>query len=193
MIALQLAVTLVMGIYVTATQTVVARRHAKVLKRMRTAGISDAGLLVATLAAPVVLGLVQLVIFVVIDVASGAPLPRNPAALVLALLGGLALVMTAALATTVVTPSPERSQITTLPLTFVLLGTAIALAVLPAGGWGAALDAIPGAGIGRLVHVAFDGAAGPSALLSPVVALLVWSGLFGYAAYRWFRWDPRTT
>ncbi len=77
-VALQLAVALGMGIYVTATQTIVARRHARVLKRMRTSGLSDGGLLVATMAPSVVLGLVQLAVFAVVNVVTGAPQPSDP-------------------------------------------------------------------------------------------------------------------
>ncbi|MHA6797138.1 ABC transporter permease [Pseudonocardia bannensis] len=196
-VALQLSIVLAMGIYVTATQTVVGRRHNRVLKRLRTSGISDTGLLVATVAPAVVIGLVQLGIFGIIHAVIGSPWPVDPFPLVLALLGGLALVVTAALATTVVTPSPERSQITTLPLTFLLLAAAAALAVVPSQGWWQALVAVPGAPIGRLTQLAYEGgtwAAGPvglPALLPAVAALLVWPVVFGYLAARRFRWDPR--
>ncbi|MFC5996013.1 ABC transporter permease [Pseudonocardia hispaniensis] len=194
-IALQLAVTLGMGIYVTATQIVVARRHNLVLKRMRTSGISDAGLLVATVAPSVLLGIGQLVIFAVINAMFGAPAPGAPVPLVLAVLAGLALMVAAALATTVVTPSPERAQITTLPLVFVVLGAAVALLMLPVEGWWRALVALPGAGIGQLVRLAFDADAatgGLPAMLLAALTLLAWTVLFGWFAHRRFRWDPRT-
>jgi ABC-2 type transport system permease protein len=196
-LALQLAVVLSMGIYVTATLTLVARRHARVLKRMRTSGMSDRGLLLATVAPSVVLGLAQLVVFAVINAATGAPLPVDPVPLVLAVLGGLALVVTAALATTIVTQSPERAQITTLPLTFVLLGAAIVLAIAPLDGWWQALVAVPGAAIGQLAQLTMTGATwAPGALGLPaavpaLVALVVWPVVFGVLAMRRFRWDPR--
>ncbi|MGH3566733.1 MAG: ABC transporter permease [Pseudonocardia sp.] len=196
-IALQLAVVLAMSVYVTATQTVVARRHHRVLKRLRTSGISDTGLLVATVAPGVAVGLIQLLIFTVINVSAGAPLPADPLPLALALLGGLALSVTAALATSVVTPSPERAQITTLPLTFVLLGGAIALSIVPLEGWWQTLVAVPGASIGQLSLFAFaggtwaDGLGGLPALLPAVAALLIWPVVFGTLARRRFRWDQR--
>ncbi|GEL20006.1 ABC transporter permease [Pseudonocardia asaccharolytica] len=194
-IALQLAVTLGMGIYVTATQTVVARRHNLVLKRMRTSGISDTGLLGATVAPSVVLGIGQLVIFAVINAVFGAPLPSSPVPLVLALLAGLALMVAAALATTVVTPSPERAQVTTLPLVFVVLGAAVALLMLPLEGWWQALVALPGAGIGQLVRLAFAPGGEAGGLLPTLLAaftVLAWAVLFGWFARRRFRWDPRS-
>lgn len=196
-LALQIAVVLGMGIYVTATQTVVARRHSGVLKRLRTSGLSDRGLLLATVAPSVALGLAQFAIFAAINVVVGVPMPTDYLPLALGLLGGLALVVTAALATAVVTPSPERAQITTLPLTFVLLGTAIVLAIAPVVGWWQALVALPGAAVGQLVQLAMTGQTwtagfgGVPVVLPSVVALLVWPVVFGMLAKRRFRWDPR--
>lgn len=196
-VALQLAVVLGMGVYVASTLTVVARRDAKVLKRLRTSDISDTGLLVATVAPAVAVGILQLVIFAVVNLGAGIPLPVDPLPLVLALLGGLALCVLAALATAVVTPSPERAQITTLPLTFVLLGAGIALVVIPAQGWWRALVAVPGAAIGDLTRLAYTGGAweagvgGVPAVLPALVALVAWPVIFAALTRNRFRWDPR--
>ncbi|MCW0213553.1 MAG: ABC transporter permease [Pseudonocardia sp.] len=189
LVAMQLALVLGMGIYVTATQTIVARRQSLVLKRLRTSGISDGGLLVATIAPASVLALAQLVLFGIFDVVLGIAMPTSPLALVLALVGGLALVVTAALATTVVTTSAERAQITTLPLFFVMIGAAVALALIPLSGWFQAIGLVPGAAIGVLTNVAYGGAW--SGALVPVAALVLWPLLFGVLARRRFRWDPR--
>jgi ABC-2 type transport system permease protein len=196
-VALQLAVALGMGVYVTATQTVVARRHASVLKRLRTSGLSDGGLLAATVAPSVVLGLFQLLVFAAINVATGAPPPMDYLPLALAVVGGLALVVTAALATSVVTPSPERSQITTLPLTFVLLGSGIFLAIADLANWWQAFLLVPGGAIGQLSKLALEGStwapglAGLPAVLPSIVAIVVWPIVFGMLAMRRFRWDSR--
>lgn len=197
-IALQLGVVLAMAVYVTATQTLVARRHSGVLKRLRTSGLSDRGLLVATLAPSVVLGIVQMLIFAAFNVLTGTPALADPVPLVLALVGGIALTITAALATAVVTPSPERAQITTLPLAFLLLGGAVATAAIPVTFQPLQLLAlVPGAGIGQLVHQAMTGAtwsaglAGLPAVVLPVAGLAVWSVAFGTYAARRFRWDAR--
>lgn len=197
-VALQLSVVFGMGIYVTATQTVVARRHSRVLKRMRTSGISDGGLLVATIAPSVALAVIQLLIFGVIDVVIGTAALTDPVALVVALVGGVALTVTAALATTIVTASPERAQITTLPLVFVLLIAAIVLVVVPEDGWWQALVLVPGAVIGQLTEFAFVGGTwaaglgGLPAVLPTLVAMVVWPVVFAAVAVRRFRWDPRT-
>jgi ABC-2 type transport system permease protein len=197
LVAAQLAVVVGMTIYVTATQTVVARRHNLVLKRLRTSGISDAGLLVATLTPCVVIALVQLLLFVPFDLYIGVAGVVDPLALVLAALGGVVLALTAALATTVVTASPERAQITTLPMVFVLLGAAIVAAVLPITGWWQALAAVPGAAVGLLVRFAFlggawePGAGGLPAVVPALVAVVVWPVVFAVLARRSFRWEPR--
>lgn len=197
-VALQLAVVLGMGVYVTSTITVVARRHARVLGRLRTSGLSDGGLLAATVAPAVVIAAVQLAVFAGVDAVTGVPWPADPVPLVLALVGGLALCVAAGLVTTIVTSNPERAQITTMPLTFVLLGSAVALATLPPEGVGRALVALPGAAVGDLARLAFDGgtwdagAAGLPAALPALVALVVWPVVFAVVARRRFRWDDRS-
>ncbi|MDN5929783.1 MAG: ABC transporter permease [Pseudonocardia sp.] len=196
-VALQLTVVLGMGVYATATLTVVARRRARVLTRMRTSGISDGALLAATVAPYVAIGAGQLVLFGVLDAVLGVPLPADPLPLVLAVLGGIAFCVLAGLATTIVTSTPERAQYTTMPLLFALLGTGIVLTVAPTEGAWRLLVAIPGAAIGDLTRFAFvggtwdAGAVGLPLVLQAVLALVAWSAVFGVLARRRFRWDPR--
>lgn len=195
--ALQLAVVLAFSVYVTATNVLVTRRQATVLKRMRTSTISDRALLGAIVAPGVLTGLVQLVVLAVIDAVAGAPVPANPLALVLAAVLGLVLCVAAAMLTSIVTPSAERTQITTMPLIFVLMGGGIALALIGPTALGQALVALPGAAIGQLSGLAFTGGAwsagvaGIPALLPSLLALLVWPAVFAWAAARWFRWERR--
>jgi ABC-2 type transport system permease protein len=164
---------------------------------MRTSGLSDRGLLLATLTPSVVLALFQLAVFAVVNLVTGTPLPSDPLPLVLAVLGGLALVVAAALATSTVTPSPERAQITTLPLMFLMLGVGVVAAIAPAQGWWSVLMVVPGAAVGDLTQLAMmggswsAGAAGVPAILPSLVALVAWPAAFGMFATRRFRWDPR--
>lgn len=188
-IAMQLVMVLGLGIYVTATQTLVARRQSLVLKRLRTSGISDGGLLVATIAPAAVLALLQMVLFVGVDMAFGLPVPSSPLAIVLAVVGGVALVVTAALATSIVTPTAERAQITTLPLFFVMVGAAVVLSFLPLDGMAIMVNLVPGAALGSLSNVAFGGSAFS---LVQVAALVLWPAVFATYARRNFRWEART-
>jgi ABC-2 type transport system permease protein len=187
-IAMQLVLVLGLGIYVTATQTLVARRQNLVLKRLRTSGISDGGLLVATIAPAAVLALVQMVLFVVVDIAFGLPMPSSPLAIVLAVVGGVALVVTAALATSIITPTAERAQITTLPLFFVMIGAAVMLSFLPLEGMASLVNLVPGAALGSLSNVAFGGS---GFSLVQVAALVLWPVVFALYARRNFRWEAR--
>lgn len=195
-VTLQLAVVLSMGIYVTSTVAIVTRRHTKVLKRMRTTGLSDTGLLTATVLPSVIVALGQLVLFAIVDALMGLPAPSNPLPLVLAVLGGVALTVTAALATTIVTANPERAQITTLPLTFVMLGAGVAMVTVPPDGWWRLLVALPGAAISELTRLAYLGGlweaeSGLRAVLPALVALIAWPAVFARATQRRFRWDDR--
>lgn len=197
-VALQVGVVLAMGIYVTTTQTLVARRHSGVLKRMRTSGLSDRGLLAATIAPAVGLGLVQLVIFGVFDVVTGRATPADAVPLLLAVLGGVVMLVAAGLATASVTPSPERSQITTLPLTFLVLGGVVATSVIPLTIPALqALALVPGAAVGQLVQLAMTGEtwspgfAGVPLVVPAVAGLVLWAAVFARLAVRKFRWDPR--
>lgn len=195
--ALQLAIVLAFGVYITVTATVTARRHTTVLKRLRTTGAPDRAVLGGFVAPALGFALAQLIALAFIDGVSGAPAPADPLALLLAALLGAALCVTAGLATTVITSSSERAQLTTMPLAFVMMGGAVALPLLGSGALPQALTAIPGAGLGELCRLGFAGAAwasGPAGLPAAVPSLLSltgWSVVFALLAARCFRWEPR--
>ncbi len=198
-VALQLVLTFAMGVYLTATQTVVARRHSRVLKRMRTSGLSDTGVLTAITGPAVAIAAVHLVLYGIVNVVLGMRWPADPVPLLVALVGGLAVCVTAAFTTAVVTPTPERAQITTLPLFFVMFAAALALPVVPLDSWWQALVLVPGAPIGQLSALAFAGGAwapgllGLPAMLPSLVSSVAWPVVFAVLARRHFRWDPRNT
>ena len=93
-----------------------------------------------------------------------------------------------------ITPSAERAQITTLPLTFLLLGAAIAMSFLPMEGWFRAVLLVPGAGIGVLSRWAVEGgmwADGAVTALLPIAVTLLWAFELVRFSRKRFRWDPR--
>lgn len=195
--ALQFGMTVALGVYVTATQTLVARRHGLVLKRLRTTGLPDSGILLATVAPSVVVGIGQLVVLTALDAVLGIPILTDPLPLVLGAVGAMAMVVSAAAATSVITPAPERTNVTTLPLTFLLLGGTVAMVFAPIGGWWDAVLLVPGAGLGRLVAFAGNGLTwttglgGLPAVVLPVLSLVAWTYVFAWVSRRCFRWDRR--
>ena len=196
-VALQLVMTITMGVYMTITQAVVARRQARVLKRMRTSSLSDGGVLAAVCGPALTIATLHLVLYAAIDGLLGAPLP-DPVPLVVAVLGGTAVGVAAAFATTIVTPSPERAQITTLPLFFVMFGAAFVLPLVPVDSPWQALVLVPGAPMGQLTQLAFSGSTwapgllGLPAVLPGLLSLVLWTVVFATLARRSFRWDPRS-
>ncbi|GAA3248555.1 ABC transporter permease [Pseudonocardia petroleophila] len=195
--ALQLVLTFTMGVYITITQTMVARRQTRVLKRMRTSSLSDTGVLLATTGPAVAIALVHLALYAVINTLLGAPFPADVVPLVLAVAGGLAVCVTAGFVTSIVTPTPERAQITTLPLFFLMFGAAFVVPMLAVDSWWQALVLVPGAPIGLLTQLAFSGGTwapgllGLPAALPGIVSLIAWTAAFSVLAQRRFRWDPR--
>jgi ABC-2 type transport system permease protein len=194
---LQFGMAIGLGVYVTATQTLVARRHSLVLKRLRTTGLPDNGILVATVAPAVVVGVALLAVFTVLDAVMGVPILTDPLPLLLAVVATMAMVIAAAMATAGLTPAPERTNVTTLPLSFLLLGGTVAMTFAPVGTWWDAVLLVPGAGLGRLMALAGNGqtwapdVAGLPAVVLPVVSLVLWTFVFGRLSRRWFRWDRR--
>ena len=195
-VALQLVMTLTMGVYMTITQAVVARRQSRVLKRMRTSSLSDTGILLAVTGPGTAVALLHLVVYALIDLVLGAPAP-DPLPLLVAVVGGFAVCVTAAFATANVTGSPERAQITTMPLFLLMFAAAFVLPNIPVDNPLQALVFVPGAPIGQLSQLAFTGGAwGPGllglpALLPALVSLVGWAVVFAVVARRSFRWDPR--
>jgi ABC-2 type transport system permease protein len=197
-VSLQLAVVFAMSIYIAATGRLVIHRQNQVLKRLRTTGMTDATILAGTVAPSAVVGLAQLVAFAVVDTASGMGMPDQPEILAIALLGGLATIVTAALVTASITTTPERAQITTMPLTFVLLGGSAAVGALSSDALRAGLSLVPGLSIGTLTQLAFSGRvwsekfAGVPLSLIATFTIVLWPIVFGLLAAKRFQWEQRT-
>ena len=195
-VALQLVMTLTMSVYMTITQAVVARRQSRVLKRMRTSSMTDTVVLLAITGPGAAVALLHLVVYALIDLVLGAPVP-DPLPLLVVVGGGLAMCVTAAFATANVTSSPERAQITTMPLFLLMFAAAFVLPLVPVDSPLQALVLVPGAPIGQLTQLAFTGGTwapgllGLPALLPAVVSLAGWTVAFAVLARRSFRWDPR--
>lgn len=197
-------VTLVFLTYYNLVTTFVARRQELVLQRMRTGELTDVEVLVGT-AAPtllVTLGQVALVTAGVAVIGEWAA-PVDVVLPLVALLGGAALMVLLALASTAFTRTPESAQITTLPL--VMATTALSGLLYP-------LSALPDqvAAVARLlpltpvVELARLGLAGRTAdgdvvdlagawaaAPVPLAVLAGWLVVGALVVPRVFRWAPR--
>jgi ABC-type multidrug transport system permease subunit len=199
-----LGVTLVFLTYYNLVTTFVARREELVLQRMRTGELTEPEIVLGT-AVPTLLVTVVQVVLVALGVAVVGEwtAPVDVVLPLAALVGGAALMVVLAAASTAFTRTAESAQITTLPL--VLVATSVSGLLFP-------LSAFPEtvAGVLRLLPLspvvelaqlgllgqtwdgrAVDLAGAWSAGLLPLVVLAAWIVVGGLVAARVFRWAPR--
>ena len=183
-------IMIAMGLYVTATTTLAARRQNLFLKRLRSGVVSD-GSIIAGLVVPIVLvsALQVAVILTALSVTSGNP-PAQPLLVILAVV--LAEIMFAgfALATAGVTNSPEHAQVTTLPLFFASIGGAFWVVFTGVSELTLLKRAIPGGGIAELVLAGWSGAEVENIAVL-VLPSLAWAVAAIVVARVMFRWEPR--
>ena len=183
-------IMIAMGVYVTATTTLAARRQTLFLKRLRSGVVSDPSIIVG-LVLPIVLisivgvGVILTALAVTSDVA-----PAQPAIVALAVIIAELMFAGFALATAGVTNSPEHAQVTTLPLFFATLGAGFWVVFTGVEEFTWIKRALPGGGIAELVLAGWNGANIPN-LFVLVAPSLAWAVLAVVAARVMFRWEPR--
>lgn len=188
--ALQVMLMLAMGVYVTATTTLAARRQTLFLKRLRSGSVSDGSILAGLVAPIAIIGLVQvLIVLTALSVSAGAP-PVNIALLLVAILATEAMFVGFALATAGVTNSPEHAQVTTLPLFFVVLGVSLWITLTGTEDLAWLKRVLPGGGATQLIMTSWAGGdlSGVLLLLLPTLA---WAVVGVVAARAMFKWEPR--
>jgi ABC-2 type transport system permease protein len=186
---LQILIMIAMGVYVTATTTLAARRQTLMLKRLRSGSMSDLRIVTGLLVPILLVSVVQVaLVLTVLSVTSGAP--ANAALLIVAVI--LAEVMFAgfALATAGVTNSPEHAQVTTLPLFFLTVGIAMWVLFTGTEEFGWLKRALPGGGIAELIGASWSGVE-VTQLAALVLPSVGWAVLALYFAKTMFRWEPR--
>jgi ABC-2 type transport system permease protein len=134
-----------------------------------------------------VLTLVQAAVLLGVLVAAGHR-PAQPWLMVAAAVAGTAAGSVLAVATAVVTPSPELAQLTTSPIALGFFGGGLWAVRTPPAEVSWAMLAVPGVPITQLARAAWDGGPGVLAAILAVIALSV---LVAPAAVRAFAWDPR--
>ncbi|MGO1056224.1 ABC transporter permease [Crossiella sp. CA198] len=194
MFAHSFMIVLLVSTFLVSTTVFTARRQSLVLKRMRTAEITDAALIAGMVTPLIVVTLAQMLGYLAFCVAIGAPLPENPLLALGGILLGAAIALLAGAATASLSSSVEVTQITAMPLLVAALGGMIATfadsdlartlgMLMPlngptdmlAKGWGGG-----GAGI-QLPEIALILPAGIA--LSAVV--------LGVITVRFYKWEPR--
>lgn len=188
--SLQLVVMMGMGVYVTATTTLAARRQTLFLKRLRSGAVPDASIIGGLVGPIVLVSIAQVaIILVALGVAAQAT-PVHPWVLVLTVLALEVMFAGFALATAGVTNSPEHAQITTLPIFFVTLGVPFWVSLTGIEGLGFLKQWLPGGALPALMDLAWDGG-DPMTALPLLLPTLAWAAIAVVAARVMFRWEPR--
>ncbi|MGY1720055.1 ABC transporter permease [Blastococcus sp. SYSU DS0552] len=199
-----IGVMLVFLTYTNLLTTFVARREDLVLQRMRTGELTGAEVILGT-ATPTLLITVGQVVLVGAGIAvlGEWAMPVDVVLPLVALIGGGALMLLLAAASTAFTRTPESAQITALPLLLVsttLSGLFFPLSVLPDPLATAArfLPLTPTVELSQLGLAgqtwsgeAVDWAGAWSAATLPLAVLAGWLVVAGVLARRGFRWAPR--
>jgi len=187
---LQLLVMILMGVYVTATTTLAARRQTLFLKRLRSGSVSDISILSGLVLPIMIVSAIQVgIVLTVLALTSEAP-PVHAWLLVIAVIAAEVMFTGFALATAGVTNSPEHAQVTTLPLFFAVFGVALWVVFTGTSDLTWVKRALPGGGLAELVMTAWDGGdLGNLAVL--ILPSLAWAAIALYAARVMFKWEPR--
>jgi len=199
------AFALLIAVYYNLVTAMVARREELVLKRLRTGEATDGEILAGTAAPAIAIAWAQIAVAAVAAVAVlGLNPPANAALVPVALILGTAVFVLLAAVTAAVTRTVQLAQVTTMPalwLPLVFSGLLFPLAMLP-GPLRWVAEALPLTPVAELMRLALTGttaagghrlglAATFSAAVIPVLVLTAWIAAAGWAARRWFRWEPR--
>jgi ABC-2 type transport system permease protein len=198
------AFALLLPVYYNLVTALVARREQLVLKRLRAGESTDAEILAGTAAPAVALAWIQVAVAAVAAVAVfGMNRPANALLVLAALILGTAVFVLLAAVTAAVTRTVEMAQLTTAPvlmLSFAFGGLLFPLSGLP-GPLRSLGQALPLTRVLDLLRLGLTGtapggghlglAATFGAAAVPVLVLAAWIAAGGWAARRWFRWEPR--
>jgi len=177
-----------LGVYITATTTLAARRQSLHLKRLRSGAVGDVGIIAGLVLPTVVVSLAQIVI--VLGVLAVREPPVNAALVIAAVVIAEIMFAGFAFATAGFSTSPEHAQYTTMPIFMVTLGVAIWWTVTGADDLLWLKRVLPGGGLMELTVLAWNG--GDLSVVPVLLApTLVWAAVAVVAGMRLFRWEPR--
>ncbi|MFD3707038.1 ABC transporter permease [Nocardia sp. NPDC058658] len=189
--------------YYSVLSMVTTRRSEGVLKRLRTGEAADWQIQLAPAIPGAVMTAATAVGVAAVVYGTGTPMPVNPLAILVALVGGTVLFTLLALATSAYTKNAEAAQITSLPVMMIaMLGLASIRSVLPdrlaqIADWtpfAAVSDLISLGAAGRLStdsDAALSFADTVTASGRPFATLALWTVLALVLTRKSFRWDDR--
>lgn len=185
-----IVIMIAMGVYVTATTTLAARRQNLFLKRLRSGVVSDLRIIAGLVLPIVIISVVQVTAILIALAASTGPAPAQPLLVALGIVLAEIMFTGLALATAGVTNSPEHAQVTTLPFFFATMGASFWVIFTGVDDLAAVKRALPGGGIAELVLAGWSGLAVDN-LAVLVLPSLAWAVGAVLVARVMFRWEPR--
>lgn len=204
LVILMTVTSLLLVVYYNLVTAMVARREDRVLKRLRAGELTDTEILLGTATPAVALATGQILVAVAAAVVTlDLGPPTNALLVVAAVLGGCGVFVLLAAASTALTNTVETAQVTTAPVLFVplmLSGLVIPFDALPEPVARVA-EVMPLTPVVDLLRLGLGGTTragdvvGPAASFAPaagpLLVLACWLLVGGWAARRWFRWEPR--
>lgn len=188
--AIVMFAVMALGLYTTAVTTLASRRQDLFLKRLRSTAASDRDILAGLLLPLTVMALIQVgVILAVLGVVAGSP--AQIPLLVVAVVATAAMMVALALATTGLTNSPEHAQVTTLPVSLLLIAVASWVGITGITDFTVVKRLLPGGSATQLVVNAWDGGVPLADSLPLLLPTAGWVVVAVTLAGRLFRWEPR--
>ncbi|GAA3585698.1 ABC transporter permease [Amycolatopsis ultiminotia] len=178
------------GFYTSVVTTLASRRQNLFLKRLRSTAASDRGILSGLVLPLAGIAVLQIaVILIVLGVVVGAP--ANVPMLVVAVLLTVILMLGFGLATAGLTNSPEHAQVTTLPVTMIVIGVSFWVGITGTDQLTVPKRLLPGGASTELVVDAWNGTATWAQALPQFGPVVAWLVVALAVASRLFRWEPR--
>lgn len=188
--ALVVFTVLALGLYTTAVTTLASRRQNLFLKRLRSTAAADTDILTGLVMPVSLIALVQVfAILAVLGVV--ATTPAQIPLLVVAVLATAAMMLALALATAGLTNSPEHAQVTTLPISLVVIAVSSWVGITGTEDFALLKRVLPGGSATQLIINAWNGGVPVVESLPLLATTWGWVVVAVALARRYFRWEPR--